>query len=159
MAKVLTTEQAQKLNKKLGNNFRFDIVHYMAHGEKTAIQLVEIEPGVYVRLRLSYFPEYEHRLSMVGQSQFEHGVPFKECNGYNARTGREIPVCHVSVLYKQETALVSYGVGRFVKIGEAQNRKTYSTIEKLSNTIKINDFIELGKRNPNIIEKLSPLFL
>lgn len=140
MAKI-TQQQIENANKKLANNFKLDVFHYLVNGEKTAINRIQINDNEYATLRLEFYPEYE------------------ECNGYRMQTGRQFPCCHICKEIKDGEYFKSYGLGKWVKLGDAQDKKLFSLLQKLSNTVDIDTMIKIAEEEPNTMEESKPLFL
>lgn len=146
MASV-TRAQVEKWNAKMGQDFHFDVRHFITHNEKDCVAEVDQDDGGYIEIRLTYYPEYERRLTDYGKSELEKGVPFEKCNGYNVETGRHIPVAWVSRYYKGNTPGIytSYGLGKYRAIGKPSEKKMFSTLQKLTYTVNVDELLPLAK--------------
>lgn len=155
---TITKKQVDSANSKLSNGFTFDIGYYLLHGEKTAVKRIPLEGNASACLTLMYMDEYENKLTFAGQIAHEKGRPIEECNSYQVPTGRVIPCVHVSKEFDEGAFRTSYGLGKWVAIGPAQDKKLFSTIQKLS--AKVNDayFVAIAKGEPNTAEESKPLF-
>lgn len=136
----ITRKQVESANSKLANGFELDVFYYLMHNEKTATKRIEIGENTFAELQLMYMDEHEN-----------HG-------GYNVPTGRQIPVCHVAKQIKDGDFYQSFGLGRWVKIGEPQNKKLFSTLQKLSGTIDIDMMVKIASGEPDTIEQSKALF-
>lgn len=155
---TITKKQVESANAKLSNGFTLDVWYYMTHGEKTAVKRVPLGGNAFACLHLMYTDEYERKLTFAGQQAFDRGVPFDECNSYRVRTGRVIPCVHVSKEFDEGAFRTSYGLGKWVEIGEAQDKKLFSTLQKLSAKVNEAYFVALANDEPNSVEESKPLF-
>lgn len=137
----MTKKQYEAANAKLKNGFTLDLFYYMTHGEKTAVKRVPIGENTFACLQLMYFPEYER------------------VNGYRRQTGKQVPVCHVSKEIQDGSIYKSFGLGRWVKIGDPQNRMLFSVLQKLSGTIDEELLVSIAMGEPDTIEKSKALFV
>ena len=155
---TITAKQIESANAKLCNGFALDVNYYIIHGEKTAVKRIPLGGNAFACLKLMYMPEYEWKLTVSGRSQFEKGTPYEQCNGYRTETGRQIPCVHVSKEFEEGSFRKSFGLGKWVNIGEPQGKKLFSTLQKLS--AKVNDeyFIAIANDEPNTLEESKPLF-
>lgn len=146
MASV-TRVQVEKWNAKMGQDFHLDVRHYVLFGEKDCILQVDQDDGGYIEVRLTYCPEYERKLTMYGKSEHERGVPFEQCNGYNVETGRHIPTAWVQRYHKAETPglYASFGFGKQKEIGEPSEKKMFSTLQKLTHIVNVEELLPLAK--------------
>lgn len=122
----ITREQVIKMNSKMSNGFSVDLWTLGVWGEKQCTKKVYIgnpENGEYVKFSILWHPEFEERKTAYGQS-------------FNVKTGRSVPTLHLSRWEKGKTegVDVSHGTGKYISIGEAQERKNFSVLQKLTAT-------------------------
>lgn len=153
----ITKKQVESANAKLSNGFALDVWHYMTHGEKTAVKRVPLGGNAFACLKLMYMPEYEWKLTSYGKDQFSRGVPYEKCNGYRMETGRQIPCVHVSKELKDGEFVKSFVLGEWIEIGEPQDKKLFSTLQKLSAKINDDYFIAIANDEPNTLEDSKPI--
>ncbi len=130
----ITQQQIDNANKKLLNGFELDVYYCLIHHEKTAVKSIQISDNEYVFLRLEFYPEYEN------------------LNGYKKKTGNFFPCCHISKEIKSNGFYTSYGLGKVIKLSDAQPKKTFSTLQKLSENIDIDKMIAIAKNEPSCLE-------
>lgn len=114
MAKV-TREQLNRWNAKLQNGFLIDLQRLLIHNEKMPIRYVELGDGKRIAASLSYRDVYE---------------------GYRD-TGKRQPVLHLALWKDSGTSgmMQSFGMGAYIEIGTAQDKKNFNELAKLSGTI------------------------
>lgn len=154
---TITKKQVESANSKLSNGFSLDVYYFMMHGEKTAVKRVSLGGNAYACIKLMYTDEYENKLTFAGQQAYDRGVPFEQCNSYRVRTGRVIPCVHISKEFDDGAFRTSYGLGKWVEIGPAQDKKLFSTLQKLSSKVNIDYFVALANDEPNTIEESKPI--
>lgn len=154
----ITKKQVESANAKLCNGFKLDVYYYVAFGEKTAVKRVKIGESEYACLKLMYIHETERRLTLYGQSQLEKGIPFEACNSYNVQTGRVIPCVHITKEIEEGNFLKSFGLGKYVNVGEPQNKKLFSVLQKISGTLDINKFVNMAKCEPSTLSESKSIF-
>lgn len=139
MAKI-TKKQVMDANAKLCNGFKVDIYHWAAWGEKQAVKRIPLGGNAFACFTLLYREEYEEKVSPYGCS-------------YNVPTGRQIPCVHIAKEFKDGEFLHSYGLGEWVPVGEPQEKKLFSVLQKLSGTLDEAALLELGRMEPEGIEE------
>lgn len=154
---TITKKQIESANAKLSNGFVLDVWYYVTHGEKTAVKRVPLGENAFACIKLMYTDEYERKLTLAGQDAFGRGVPFEQCNSYQVRTGRVIPCVHIFKEFKDGDFMKSFGLGKWVEIGEPQDKKLFSTLQKLSAKINDDYFIAIANDEPNTLEDSKPI--
>lgn len=136
----ITNEQIKKANAKLYNGFKLDVGYYLTHSEKAAVKAVEISDNIIARLHIMYMPEY------------------KDMGGWRVQTGRQIPTCHITKEIKEGDFYHSYGLGKWVKIGEPQDKKIFSVLQKVTANIDVDMMVQLAAGEPNTLSESKNLF-
>ena len=139
----ITQKQIASANAKLKNGFVFDTFYYLTHGEKTARKRIPINDGTnaVACLHLMYHEEYDHS------------------KGLARPTGRHIPCVHLSKEFPDGNFYHSFGLGRWMKVGEPQPKRMFSVLQKLSGELDEDLLVRVCKGEPNTIEESKPLFL
>lgn len=140
MAKI-TTEQVVKMNKQLGQGFKFDAWHFVTHNEKTAVMRKPINDKCNVVLHLMWEEEFTRE------------------GAYPHYTGMVYPVVHVSKEFPQNGMAVSYGLGSFVRVGtETYKRRSFKVLAEISKNHDFTEELRLAGMEPESVEESKPLF-
>lgn len=140
MAKI-TTEQVAKMNKQLGQGFKFDAWYFMTHNEKTAVMRKPINDKCNAVLHLMWEEE------------------FTKEGAYPHYTGMVYPIVHVSKEFPQNGMAVSYGLGSFVRIGtETYKRRSFKVLAEISKNHDFTEELHLAGFEPESVEESKPLF-
>lgn len=132
----ITREQAARWNAKAQNGFTLDVRYYVIHGEKTLHQVIDLDGGDKMEVRLLYEEERRKKTNEFG------------CT-WTVRTGRYLPTVHLTRWHPSGTAWTSQGLGDWITIGEPQTAKKFDVLCKLSATVDASAMIgELGKHQP-----------
>lgn len=132
-----TKEQVEKWNSKMGQGFKTDLNRLMMWGEKQPHLMTKQEDGkTYLELTLYYQDEYKTVTN-------EYGCTF------NRPTGKHIPVINVRKWIDEGTGMLhGYGIGKTFEVGEACEKKMFSTLQKLTHTIDVNKYLGLAMLEP-----------
>lgn len=144
----VTREQYNKWNAQAKNGFTLDCECLVVWGEKTLRYKRETPSGVIIELTINYYPEYERVTNEYGSS-------------YNRETGKFLPSLTVRHWTPTTTGFYSSsGLPSHEVIGEAQDKKKYNILCKLSGEIDIESRIkqELEKYPYLMGEKVKPLY-
>lgn len=129
----ITREQAARWNAKARNGFSFDVRYYAMHGEKTLHQIIDLDGGDKMEIRLLYEAERRKKTNEFGCS-------------WTVTTGRYLPTVHLTRWHPSGAAWTSRGLGDWITIGEPQDAKKYDVLCKLSATVDAGKMVhELGK--------------
>lgn len=118
-----TKEQVNKWNEKCGNGFKTDIRSLMMHGEKVLSKHYDLGEGKLLKAEICYTAEYEVKENASGQK-------------FNHPTFKHEPTLWLSVWHDEGGSMMhSYGLGYQKKIGETQDKKLFSYLQKISHTV------------------------
>lgn len=140
MAKI-TTEQVVKMNKQLGQGFKFDAWYFMTHGEKTATMRKPINDKCNAVLQLMWEEEFTRK------------------GAYPHYTGMVYPVVHVSKEFPQNGMAVSYGLGKSVRIGTGTyKRRSFNVLAEISKNHDFTEELRLAGLESESVEESKSLF-
>lgn len=127
----ITRKQVEAANAKLHNGFRLDIQHYVIHGEKQAVLQIPVDGAAdithsteFITGALTWMPEREEKQNTCGQT-------------FTVATGKQVPTLHIQHWRSRPGSNVatSQGLGQYVSVGKAQDRRNFSVLQKLSEKI------------------------
>lgn len=126
----ITREQVEKWNSAMHQGFKLDVQYALIHNEKCPHIYIPVEghENQVYEVKLMYCDEYEEKTS-------EWGCKWK------VTTGRQIPTAHISKWTKDGDFMTGRGLGHWIPVGEPQNRKTFSVLQKLTKTVNIDELI------------------
>ncbi len=137
----ITKAQVEKMNSQLGQNFEFDLWYFITHNEKTATMHKPINDKCNAVLHLMWEEEYTRE------------------GGYPHYTGRVYPIVHVSKEFPKDGMAVSYGLGKFIRIGnETYKRRSFKVLAEISKTHDFTEELRLAGFEPESMEESKPLF-
>lgn len=129
----ITREQAARWNAKARNGFTLDVRYYVMHGEKTLHQVIDLDGGDKMEVRLLYEEERRKKTNEYGCS-------------WTVTTGRYLPTVHLTRWHPSGAAWTSSGLGDWITAGEPQTSKKFDVLCKLSGQIDAAKMVlELGK--------------
>ena len=140
-----TKEQVAKWNSKMGQGFRTDLNRLAMWGEKQPHLMTKVNETTILELTLYYQDEYKTVTSEYG------------CT-YNRPTGKHIPVINVRKWIDEGTGMLhGYGIGKTFEVGEACEKKMFSTLQKLTHTIDVNKYLGLAMLEPGSNDEAKPI--
>ena len=140
-----TKEQVAKWNSKMGQGFRTDLNRLMMWGEKQPHLMTKVNETTILELTLYYKDEYKAVTSEYG------------CT-YNRPTGKHIPVINVRKWIDEGTGMLhGYGIGKTFEVGEACDKKMFSTLQKLTHTVDVNKYLGLAMQEPGSNDEAKPI--
>lgn len=133
----MTMEDVRKINSECGNNFEFDVQHFLFHKEKELEKSIPLADGKVLKVRLCWTNDHEERKNAYGQT-------------FSVHNGKYVPTVHFSVWAKDGVMWHSYGLGYFVPIGEGVKRRSIKELQQRSRGFNTNicmDMFEEVKKN------------
>lgn len=137
----ITSEQVAKMNKQLGQGFKFDTWYFLTHNEKTATMRKPINEKCNAALQLMWEEEFTRE------------------GAYPHYTGMVYPIVHISKEFPKNGMAVSYGLGQTVRIGtETYKRRSFKVLADISKNHDFTEELRLAGLEPESVEESKPLF-
>lgn len=136
----ITSKQISDMNKNLKNGFAFDLWYFMTHGEKTATMKKPINDKCNAVLQLMWEEEFTRE------------------GAYPHYTGMVYPIVHISKEFPQNGTIVSYGLGKTVRIGtETYKRRSFKVLQEISKNHDFTEELRLAGMEPESVEESKPI--
>lgn len=115
----MTNQEAIKINDKCSNGFKLDVAHYIFHKEKQLVKEIPLTENTFLKVNLSFFPEYMERENFSRQR-------------FNVPTGNIVPTLWYNICKNEGNVSVSHGLGYTKTIGTPTERKSIANLCKLT---------------------------
>lgn len=133
MAKMITREQMEKYNAKMGNGFRLDMRSIMYHGLKEPVKQVNINDEQYIEFKFCYLDEKLDRYT---------------------KTGNKVPTLHISLWKNCGNGMAqSNGIGTWLTVGESVKRGTLSVLTKYTHEYSEKKLMDIAEHNMSQLKK------